>query len=70
MTEEEKQRLVGNIVGALGKVTRRDIQLRDISNFYRADADYGTRIAKGLVWISTLRWLLAELAVQPEPPLR
>jgi catalase len=49
MSEEEKTRLVGNIVGSLEKVTRRDIQLRAICNFYRADADYGTRIAKGLI---------------------
>jgi catalase len=49
MSEEEKTRLVGNIVGALSKVERKDIQLRAICNFYRADVDYGTRIAKGLI---------------------
>ncbi|MGV3530883.1 MAG: catalase [Chthoniobacteraceae bacterium] len=49
MSEEEKSRLVANIVGSLSKVERKDIQLRAICNFYRADADYGTRIAKGLI---------------------
>ncbi|EGG16996.1 catalase [Cavenderia fasciculata] len=48
MDEGAKTRLVGNIVGHMKGVTVRDIQLRAISNFYKADKDYGTRIAKGL----------------------
>ena len=47
MTEDEKTRLVGNLVDHMGDV-RRDIQERQVQIFYRADADYGTRVAKGL----------------------
>jgi len=48
MDEGAKSRLVSNLVGAMKGVTVREIQLRAISNFYNADPDYGTRIAKGL----------------------
>ncbi|KYQ89746.1 catalase [Tieghemostelium lacteum] len=48
MDEGAKSRLVANIVGHMKAVTIRDIQLRAIGNFYKADKDYGTRIAKGL----------------------
>jgi len=47
MTPDQKTRLINNIVGHL-KNARRDIQERAVANFYRADADYGTRLAKGL----------------------
>ncbi len=47
MKDDEKARLIDNIVDHI-KPVRRDIQLRQICNFYRADADYGTRIAQGL----------------------
>jgi catalase len=47
MTPDQKARLVGNIVGSLGKA-RRDIQERQVVHFYRADPDYGIRVAKGL----------------------
>jgi catalase len=47
MTEDEKTRLVGNLVDHMGDV-KREIQERQIQIFYRADADYGTRVAKGL----------------------
>ncbi|GAM17942.1 hypothetical protein SAMD00019534_011170 [Acytostelium subglobosum LB1] len=48
MDEGAKSRLVANIVGHMKAVTIREIQLRAISHFYKADKDYGTRIAKGL----------------------
>jgi catalase len=48
MNEEERARLVANIVGAMKPVEREDIKLRQISHFYKADAEYGTRIAQGL----------------------
>lgn len=48
MPAEEKQRLVSNIVGHMSNVTRKDIQLRAICNFFRADGEYGKAIADGL----------------------
>jgi len=47
MTHDQKSRLVSNIVGHL-KNARKDIQERQVLHFYRADTDYGLRIAKGL----------------------
>ena len=48
MTPEQKARLVSNIIGHMGNVTRKDIQMRAICNFFRADAEYGKAIADGL----------------------
>jgi catalase len=48
MTEEQRAHLVSNIVGAMMPVTKEDIKLRQIAHFYKADPDYGTRIAEGL----------------------
>ena len=48
MTEEERARLVANIVGAMKPVEREDIKFRQIGHFYKADSEYGTRIAQGL----------------------
>jgi catalase len=47
MTETDREHLVGNIVAHLGKAQKR-IQLRQTALFYKADADYGTHVAKGL----------------------
>ena len=47
MSPDQKSRLIGNIVGHLGRA-RKDIQLRQAVHFYRADPDYGTRVASGL----------------------
>lgn len=47
MSEEERSRLVANIVGHLGRAQRR-IQLRQTALFYKCDVDYGTRVAEGL----------------------
>jgi catalase len=47
MKDDEKARLIDNIVDHI-KPVRGDIQLKQICNFYRADADYGTRVAEGL----------------------
>lgn len=46
-TAEEKNNLISNIVNDL-KQTNDQIQLRAICNFFRADVDYGMRIAQGL----------------------
>ncbi|MEX0778467.1 MAG: catalase [Balneolales bacterium] len=48
MTDDQKTRLVNNIVGHLGGVTKDEIKVRQICHFFRADVDFGTRIAKGL----------------------
>lgn len=48
MNEEERARLVANIVAAMNPVERDDIKLRQIGHFYKADPEYGTRIAQGL----------------------
>ncbi|MEH6990743.1 catalase KatA [Cytobacillus firmus] len=48
MSEEERSRLVANIVAAMKPVEKEEIKLRQIQHFFKADPDYGTRIAKGL----------------------
>ena len=48
MTEEQRIHLVANIVGAMKPVTKEEIKLRQIGHFYKADPEYGTRIAEGL----------------------
>jgi len=47
MTDEDKEHLVGNIVDHLGNAQKR-IQLRQTAIFFRADTDYGTRVAQGI----------------------
>nr|WP_263327540.1 catalase KatA [Neobacillus sp. Marseille-Q6967] len=48
MSEGERARLVETIVGAMKPVERDDIKLRQIQHFYKAEPEYGQRIAKGL----------------------
>jgi catalase len=47
MTDTDREHLIGNIVSHLGGAQKR-IQLRQTALFYKADPDYGTRVAKGL----------------------
>ena len=47
MTDTDRDHLIGNIVGHLGGAQKR-IQLRQAAIFYKADKDYGKRVAKGL----------------------
>ncbi|MFA5896074.1 MAG: catalase [Thermoplasmata archaeon] len=47
MNAEEKARLIGNLVRAMKNVPR-EIQLRQIGHFYRADPNYGRGVARGL----------------------
>jgi catalase len=47
MTEEDREHLISNIVGHLGGAQKR-IQLRQCALFYKADPDYGTRVAGGV----------------------
>ncbi|MBP3041775.1 catalase KatA [Bacillaceae bacterium Marseille-Q3522] len=48
LNDEEKTRLVQNIVDSMKPVTKEEIKLRQIGHFYKADPEYGTRVAKGL----------------------
>ena len=47
MTDEDRDHLIGNIVAHLGNAQKR-IQLRQTAIFYKADTEYGTRVAEGL----------------------
>ncbi len=47
MKDEDREHLVSNIVGHLGGAQMR-IQLRQAALFYKADKEYGERVAKGL----------------------
>ncbi len=46
-TKEEQDNLIANLVNDL-KQTNSDLQLRAVCNFFRADVEYGTRVAQGL----------------------
>lgn len=48
LSEEERARLVQNIVDAMKPVTLEEIKLRQIQHFYKADPEYGKRVAEGL----------------------
>jgi len=47
MDAEQKALLIGNIVGAMGSVSR-EVQLRQIAHFLQADRAYGAGVAAGL----------------------
>jgi catalase len=47
LTEKDRAPLIGNIVGHLGKAQKR-IQMRQAAIFFKADADYGKRVASDL----------------------
>jgi len=47
MSEEQKKQLISNIVRSM-KTVPKDIQLRQIAHFSKANSDYGRRIAEGL----------------------
>jgi catalase len=47
MTAKDRSHLIGNIVEHLSGAKKR-IQMRQTAIFYKADADYGRRVAKGL----------------------
>ena len=47
MTDEDRDHLIGNIVAHLGNSQKR-IQLRQTALFYKADPEYGRRVAEGL----------------------
>jgi catalase len=47
MSDQDRQNLIGNIVDHLGGAQKR-IQLRQAAIFYKAEPDYGHRVAEGL----------------------
>lgn len=47
MTDQDRENLAGNIIGHLDGAQKR-IQLRQTALFFKADPDYGRRVAKGL----------------------
>ena len=47
MSDQDREHLIGNIVAHLGNAQKR-IQLRQAALFYKADPDYGRRVAEGL----------------------
>mmetsp|Transcript_18216 Transcript_18216/g.31013 ORF Transcript_18216/g.31013 Transcript_18216/m.31013 type:complete len:494 (-) Transcript_18216:92-1573(-) len=47
MDDEQRKHLINNIVGHLGNA-RKEIQIRQTKLFFKADKDYGMRVAKGL----------------------
>lgn len=48
LSAEEQTRLIETVVGAMKPVELEEIKLRQIGHFYKADPEYGTRIAEGL----------------------
>ncbi|WP_175284922.1 catalase [Lentibacillus jeotgali] len=48
MSEDEKSRLVKNFADHMRQVTRDDIKLRQIEHFYKADPEWGERVAEEL----------------------
>lgn len=48
LSEDERARLVRNIVDSMQPVELVDIKLRQIGHFYKADPEFGTRIAEEL----------------------
>ena len=47
MTAQDRDHLIGNIVAHLGGA-KKPLQLRQTALFYKADPEYGERVAKGL----------------------
>lgn len=48
LTDEEQERLIENIRLNLGQVTKPEIQIREVKQFYQADPEYGRRVATAL----------------------
>ena len=48
MSEDERTRLVQNYVGSMTPVDKDEIKLRQIGHIYKADPEFGQRVAEGL----------------------
>ncbi|MFO0880079.1 MAG: catalase [Gemmataceae bacterium] len=47
-TTAERENLIRNLAGDLGKVRNSTVKTRMVSHFYQADVDYGTRLAEAV----------------------
>ena len=47
MDRDQKDHLISNLAGHM-KAVKKEIQVRQLCNFYSADADYGTRLGRAL----------------------
>ncbi len=47
MTDQYRENIIGNIVSNLSSAQKR-IQFRQTALFFKADPDYGSRVANGL----------------------
>ena len=48
LSEGERTRLIQTIAGSLGQVQNQQIKERQVMHFYRADPEYGRRIAEAI----------------------
>ncbi|MMZ65339.1 Vegetative catalase [compost metagenome] len=48
LSEEERSRLIANIAGAMQPVEREEIKIRQVGHWFKADAEFGTRLAEAL----------------------
>lgn len=48
VSKQDQDDLIANLVGDLSQVTNPDTVLEMVSHFYKADVNYGTRLAQGL----------------------
>jgi catalase len=48
MSADERDRLIQTIAKNLGSATSREVKVLETKQFYRADPDYGSRVAKAL----------------------
>jgi len=48
VSKQDQDDLITNLVGDLSQVTNPDIVLEMVSHFYKADLNYGTRLAEAL----------------------
>jgi catalase len=48
LSEEERTRLIDNIVGAIKPVEKDEIKIRQIGHWYKADPEFGQRLAEAL----------------------
>lgn len=48
LSKQDQKNLISNLAGDLGQVKDKNIQKTMIGYFYKADAEYGMRLAKAL----------------------
>jgi catalase len=48
MPEDARARLIANIAGGLASVSRKDVILRSLEHFRKADPEYGQRLTEAV----------------------